>query len=330
MVLKNKYLVCAKLIIGILMTAGLIVWVHVAIGWSRVWEIFGEISFADLALVAIGIVASHVLRAIRLILCYRARSRKYLDTAAIGFVHNCLNFLLPMRLGELALPILSRTNLGIKLRDSTVTLVFIRLLDIHVLLVLVVLFAGGDVVGGYFLWATVACLTGLPVALMTQRYWSPRLPLLKDLPDITGTPRYWLASYFLTVGIWLAKLGTLTYLILLLAPIELGHAWVAITLADASSISPITGLANAGTFEAAFILPLWALGYDDAMTLPVAVAVHIVLGVVSLTMGALGFAVMLLNRIYTSPAAAHRSDGTEPLATPEPEHPDTARTEPGR
>jgi len=290
-------MIYVKLAAGVLITAVLIVWVQLTVGWHSVLELFARITPADLALVAAGIVFSHVLRAVRLIICYRARSTNVLDTAAIGFVHNCLNFLLPMRLGELALPLLSKSNLGVRFRDSTVTLVFIRLLDIHVLLVLVMFFAGGALIDGYFFWLSIACLAGLPLALLTQRYWTSRLPLLRDLPDITGSPRYWVTNYILTTAVWLAKLGALSYLALQLSTIELEHAWVAITLADASSISPITGLANAGTFEAAFVVPLWLLGYDHEMTLSVAVTLHMVLGLVSLAMGSLGFAMMLVRRM---------------------------------
>lgn len=314
---NNRYMIYIKLAVGMVLTALLILWVQTTVGWSSVMDLFRRITWTDLMLVAAGIVLSHVLRAIRLIICYRARSTNFLDTAAIGFVHNCLNFLLPMRLGELALPLLSKSSLGINFRDSTVTLVFIRLLDIHVLLVLVVFFVGDTLITGYFFWLTIACLVGLPLALLTQRYWSVRLPYLQDLPDITGTPRYWLMNYALTTGVWLAKLGALSYLALRLSTISLDHAWVAITLADASSISPITGLANAGTFEAAFVLPLWLLGYDHAMTLSVAVTLHMVLGLVSLTMGSIGVVAMLINRVRgpVEPAVPEEPDPSQVSST---------------
>lgn len=314
---EKKYMIYIKLAAGIAITALLVFWVHATVGWGSIVDMAGQITLVDWLLVVAAIVFSHLLRALRLIICYRARRTNPLDTAAIGFVHNCLNFLLPMRLGELALPILSKSNLGVRFRDSTVALVFIRLLDLHVLLVLVVYFVGGTLIEGRFLWLAVACLVAVPIALLTQRIWAPKLPLFPDLQEITGTPRYWLTNYLLTTLVWLTKLGALSYLALRLSDIELNHAWVAITLADASSISPITGLANAGTFEAAFVLPLWLLGYDHATTLSVAVTLHMVLGLVSLLMGSVGFAIMFFKRLHVPVEAMVSGRSSDPAGVPE-------------
>jgi len=63
-------------------------------------------------------------------------------TVRLSLIHNLLNNFLPMRLGELAYPILMRRYFSQDLVASSMTLVWIRALDLHflVLLTLVVLF----------------------------------------------------------------------------------------------------------------------------------------------------------------------------------------------
>lgn len=289
----KKLVVLLKIASGIAIFIALVSWVHFTVGWDHILALLGLITIRDLLIVTAGIMLSHVLRVVRLIICYRNLNSSFSNIAGIGFIHNCLNFWLPMRLGELALPILSKSALDIGYRDSTVTLVFLRLLDVHVLLLLVTYFVGGTLLKEHFLWLTLACLAGLPIVLITQDFWVRRVPMLRHVRAITGSAAHWLTSYAITVAVWLSKLGALSYLTLILSDIEFNHTWVAIILADATSISPITGLANAGTFEAGFMVPLWLLGYDHSTTLSVAVSVHIVLGTVSLVMGTTGILLII-------------------------------------
>jgi len=295
MTLNKKYIIFIKLVIGIAISVMLVFWVHATIGWRSVYDLIVQISFWSILTIFAAIVLSHILRAIRLMVCYRNLNVNFSETAGIAFIHNCLNFWLPMRLGEIALPLLSKYGLGVGYKASTLTLVFIRLLDIHVLLVLVTYFGARSLFEGHFQWLIIVCLVGLPIVLVSQRYWIKKIPFLRELHDITGSAVYWSVNYTLTAAAWLTKLGALTYLALSLSGINVNHIWLAIIMADASSISPITGLANAGTFEAGFVIPLQLLGYDQSTMLSVAVAVHVILGFVSLLMGALGI-LFLMNR----------------------------------
>jgi len=236
-------------------------------------------------------------------LCYRNMDSRRREICGIALVHNSLNFWLPMRLGEVALPILSKTSLNVGYVDSLLTLAYIRQMDVYVLLLLVFYFGGDSVLQGYYYWVVLVCLAGLPLLVFSIRYWSPRLRLVRRIQAITGSGAVPLAAYLVTLSVWLAKLGALSYLALELSDIRFDHAWVAIILADATSISPVTGLANAGTFEAGFVLPLGLLGYGVAETLSVAVAIHIVLGLVSLAVGILGWLLLDKNVRYAGGGA---------------------------
>ncbi|KAA3631856.1 MAG: UPF0104 family protein, partial [Proteobacteria bacterium] len=243
-------MVAIKLIVGVVVAALTVYWVDVTVGWPGVFELLAGVTVFEAFLVACGILLSHFLRAVRLMMCYRHLDSRFREICGIALVHNSLNFWLPMRLGELALPILSKTSLNVGYTDSVLTLAYIRLMDVHVLLLLVFYFAGDSVLQGYYYWAVLVCLAGFPLFVFSTRYWSRKLRLVRRIQTITGPGSFALTAYVVTLAVWLAKLGALSYLALELSSIQFDHAWLAIILADATSISPITGLANAGTFEA--------------------------------------------------------------------------------
>ncbi len=290
----------ARFLVATAISVILVYWVYAVVGWVGVKDLVLSVRPTTLLVVVPGIVLSHILRALRLVLCYRDLSNSIRDIAGIGIIHNCLNYWLPMRMGELVLPVLSRSRLGIGYTESIVTLVYIRVLDVHVLLMLVVFFVGDTLLAKHYYWLSLGCLASLPVLLFSIRVLPVRSRIVRRVDEIVGHAGYWLATYLVTLGVWVSKIGALGYLARAISDIEFNHAWVATIVADASSMSPITGLANAGTFEAGFVLPLMLFGYDQGATLGVAVALHLVLGVVSLLMGVAGI-VMLYNRLQRTP-----------------------------
>lgn len=287
--LRDPYIIGAKVFVALTITALTVYWIDHVAGWGSVVELLGGIGMADTAIVVGGVAASHVLRAVRLAMCYRTLDTRWREISGVAFLHNSLNFWLPMRLGEFALPILSRHNLQIHYVDSALTLIYIRLMDIHVLLLLVFYFVGGSMLQGLYFWSTLICLSGIPVFFYMVRGWSQRLRLVQRFVNISGSGTFALSTYIVTILVWLSKIGALTYLVVGMSDVSLDHAWLGVILADATSISPVTGIANVGTFEAGFVLPLALFGYDQVQTLPLAVGVHVVLGSVSLTVGLIGW-----------------------------------------
>lgn len=292
---RRSLLVSTRLLVSGAVTLGLIYWVYVTIGWVGLRDTVVRIPASELLIVVPGIILSHLLRSMRLILCYRKFNGSMREVAGIGFIHNCLNFWLPMRLGELALPFLSKSRLGITYTDSTLTLVYLRMLDVHVLLLLVMYFVGDVFLERRYYWVTLGCLAAVPLLLYVNQLLTHRVRLSARLSSIVGSFGYWVTAYVLTIGVWVSKIGALSYLALGISDIDINHAWVATIVADASSLSPITGLANSGTFEAGFVFPLMFFGYGQEATLGVAIALHLVLGFVSLLMGTIGV-VLLFDR----------------------------------
>ncbi|ACR11026.1 putative membrane protein [Teredinibacter turnerae T7901] len=289
-----KYLTnTLKILLASAMLFAVVYWVQVNYGWLDTLAAWRALSLYAVALLACAVLVSHVLRVVRVYFAYRLQQPvAFGRVAAVSFVHNTVSFLLPMRLGELVLPALSKHQLAIDYRYSTAVLVIMRLFDAHVLLCLLVFFAGDLWLDDYALIAPVALIAGLPVGMKILNIACSRLPKLAFASRLVATPRDWITLYLFTVAIWTVKLFALAYLAALLGQIPLAHSWIATILADGSALSPVTGFANAGTFELAFAMPLVPLGYALESLVRVAVNVHIFIFVTNIMIGIVGFTLL--------------------------------------
>ncbi|WP_018274687.1 lysylphosphatidylglycerol synthase transmembrane domain-containing protein [Teredinibacter turnerae] len=289
-----KYLTnTLKILLASAMLFAVVYWVQVNYGWRDTLAAWSELSVYAVGLLACGVFVSHVLRVARVYFAYRLQQPVAFErVAAVSFVHNTVSFLLPMRLGELVLPALSKHQLAIDYRYSTAVLVIMRLFDAHVLLCLLTFFAGDLWLESYALIAPFALIAGLPVGMKILSIACSRLPKLAFASRLVATPRDWITLYLFTLAIWTVKLFALAYLAALLGQIPLAHSWIATILADGSALSPVTGFANAGTFELVFAMPLAPLGYSLESLVRVAVNVHIFIFVTNIMIGIVGFTLL--------------------------------------
>lgn len=291
-----KYLVTTlKLLFACAMLAALVAWVQVNYGWTETLAAWQPLAIGEILCLAAGVLASHLLRVARVHFAFNLhKPLAFRAVTAVSFVHNTVSFLLPMRLGELALPALSKHQLHIDYRYSAAALLLMRVFDAHVLLCLLVFFAGDLWLGKLAALAPVALLASLPMGVKLLSLLSLRITRLAFMAPLVGRPRDWLCLYGYTVGIWTIKLFALASLAALLGNIPLNHSWIATIIADGSALSPITGFANAGTFELAFALPLVPLGYSLESLVKIAVNVHIFIFITNIAVGIIGF-LMLRN-----------------------------------
>ena len=140
--IQKPYILALKSTVASLFVIALLWWAHKHLDARTVLESWQNVTAQGVLIVAMLILISHLLRVIRVFLAYKQRQAiQFIDVAGVSLTHNTISFLLPMRLGELALPILSRQKLNIPYLYSAATLLFIRLLDVHWLLLLVALSA---------------------------------------------------------------------------------------------------------------------------------------------------------------------------------------------
>lgn len=228
-------------------------------GWSRLFEPWQQLPAGTVILAVTGLVSSYGVRALRIHLAERRIPRgAYLACLRLILLSNALNLLLPMRSGEASFPILMRRWFGIELGRATGILVWLRLLDLHVLAAIAVLCAAGGWLAhdnSTTIWVQV--LAGLmvvaPVILFAFREPLARrlrgreqrvARLVQRLLDGLPSKR---SGLFRDLGLtWLSWAIKLT-----------GLGWV---MADLGRISPAYGILGAIGGDLSTVLPIHAPG----------------------------------------------------------------------
>jgi uncharacterized membrane protein YbhN (UPF0104 family) len=282
-------------LIGSFMLAGLVAWVHWSVGWGPLLAPWLSFPPERLLFLFLMTSLSYLLRAVRIY----DYSRHLLHglfpaTLRLSLIHNTLNNFLPMRLGELAYPVLMRRYFGQGLTASGVTLLWIRALDLHLLGLLALLFlaqAHPDP-----LWAPLIVAW---IALVPAAYWGhARLQGWSE--DRTGRLHGLLRRLlghvpasgwgFFRVWVWTAlswgcKFIAYTAVVLHFVNIETWRAVLGTIGAELSSVLPVHGIAGSGSYEIAMAAVLVPLGLDMATVLKAAVNLHLYLLGASLLLG---------------------------------------------
>jgi uncharacterized membrane protein YbhN (UPF0104 family) len=303
-------------VVGGALLAGLVVWVHVSVGWPQLlapWLDMQPLTLAGLVLLG---AASYVLRAVRAYDYLYARvAGRFLAMLRVSTLHNVANNLLPMRLGEAAFPILLWRHFRLRMTDSTLTLIWIRVLDLHVLGIIagiaLILGTSGSPVAAALLAVWVAALpAGLRLLPRLSRRWRGAGRVGRALGAAMRASPPWgmrLARLYLWTALsWGAKVlafGAITAHFL-----EAPAAAVigGVVGAELSSVLPFHGVAGAGTYEAAMVAALYPLGVAPADALKAAVNLHIFL---------LGLTVLLGLAALAIPAGRPASGATEARGT---------------
>jgi len=290
-----------KILFATTMVVGLGIWVHVSYGWIETLSRWNGVPVTFVIGGALFVVFSHIARVGRIHYAFnRLQPSPFRKILAVSLVHNTVSFLLPMRLGELALPALSRHQLNIDIKYSMATLLLIRLFDAHVLLCLLVFFAGNLWLDEYAVIAPIALVVSLPLGMHLLQAVGKRVGKIAFAMPLIENQRTWITLYCYSVVIWSVKLFALALLASTLGHLPIDHAWIATIIADASALSPITGFANAGTFELAFTLPLLPLGYASEPLVKTAVNVHLFIFIINICVGIAGFVLLESKRSPTS------------------------------
>ncbi len=277
----------ARWLLGLGLLAALLLWVHFSVGWGPLLAPWLDFSPGWLALLFVLTALSYLLRAVRVYDYSLDLLRgNFPATLRLSILHNTLNNFLPMRLGELAYPILMKRYFGQGLTAGGVTLLWIRVLDLHFLLFIGLVFlvvAGGDVRWAWLLPPWLALVPGMYWAHGRLQDWSAgrqgRLhallgKVLGHVPDSAGRfYRIWLW----TALSWGFKFVAFAAVVLHFADIGLWKAVLGTIGAELSSVLPIHGIAGSGSYELAMAAVLLPLGVDMQTLLKAAVNLHLYL-----------------------------------------------------
>jgi uncharacterized membrane protein YbhN (UPF0104 family) len=271
-------------LIGGVLLLGLVAWVQYAIGWPELLAPWRQVAPGQLLYLFALSLLSYVLRGVRIYDYFPELMRGRLPSAVrLSVLHNVANNLLPMRSGEAFFPLLMKRYFGHGLADSTFSLIWIRLFDLHVI-GLVALVAGWLALP-HWLWVLglAAAIVALPLVL----WLSPRLQVwLSERPGklaalvkrilgaMPGSVGRMLRVYLWTLLSWAAKFLAFTVVLLHFLDAEHWQAFTGIIGAELSSVLPFHGVAGSGSYELAAVAALVPTGIDADAALRGAVNLH--------------------------------------------------------
>lgn len=235
-------------------------------------------------------MATITLRAVRASLAVEGTVRR--ELMAVSIVHNALSGLLPMKLGELALPyLLHRLGLA-RAAEGIGVLLLLRGLDFASLLLvgtLAVLAAFGGRLGAAGAALTSTLAAAMAFLLLVFACWNAVARWLHDWPLLRRWPLAWrvasvatqldrrqLARLFgLSMAIWLSLFASLYFYAVsvypAVSPVQAAAAGSAASLAFAF---PISGFANTGPFQAAWLWMSLAMGLEQTPSLAASLLAH--------------------------------------------------------
>lgn len=229
----------------------------------------------------------------------------FTEALGLSFIHNTANNLAPMRLGELALPILARWLGNIEFSIGLTKLLWIRLLDvislIGISLCIILLPAAGTIV--LVLLAAFIFLTPLILGFIVPKTQHIQLPeilakaraqLIYEAQNGKRLHRMWR----LTILVWLSKIMGMGVLLATLSGIPMTGVVTTILGAELSSILPIHGLAGAGSYEAGGILGSALSGLSPVVALEMTIQLHIYVLSLTAVFGILGASLLVKRTIH--------------------------------
>ncbi|MFP4252399.1 MAG: lysylphosphatidylglycerol synthase transmembrane domain-containing protein [Guyparkeria sp.] len=239
-------------------------------------------------LVALALMlASYLLRTLRVTRYFPDRlGGRFWSAFRLSNWHNLMNNLLPMRAGELAFPVLMQRYYRLSPLESVPVLLWFRLLDLQVVLLI------GLAAGGHLLGLSVGVLAVLvvgllfaPVAAYALRHWlhgrlagrdgrlaTKGVAMLASLPDRPGR---FVATLFWTWANWLVKLAALGWVLAAFAPVGFVAGVVGAIGGDLTTVLPVHAPGGFGTYEAGVALLIAPLVDDPRTVLAAAVNLHL-------------------------------------------------------
>ena len=277
--------------IAIVIFVAVVVWVEYALSWNSIFNDWRVVSTKTVLWLVLLTLVSHLLRAYRVYQFFgKQYGHSYITYVRISFIHNAINNLLPMRVGEASFPILMKKHFDLSYSHSGSGLLWLRLMDFHWLVLLMIFSLS-------IFWSAYMLLFIFPITLLT--YWvgnmkfftqDPKTKIYKYMIKVVtvlirhrpSSLSFFIQIYSLTAAMWLVKLTSLTFILLGFMQLPFVHGLFAVIAADFSSVLPIHGLAGSGTYEAVMVAMLVPLGVGVNEALSTAINVHIFLLLVTL------------------------------------------------
>ncbi len=260
----------------------------VAAGFYYGAELFAVIRRVDGRWLAAGLgfyAVNYVFRAARLRLLSGQQIRIWPEGLHATCLHGFATYMLPLRSGELMLPLTLQTTSGLTIGEGGHVLVRARMFDLLALGLLTVTaalladIALDEVIRWIWLIAGVS-LAVIPVlaSRLGHSASKSRMGWLRRLSAFADCKPFSIPEIGLSLSIWMAVAGCFygaaRAIGLELAPMQI---WFLITLQLPLQLIPVQGFANAGNHEGGWVAGLVLMGVPAAEALEVALASHAIL-----------------------------------------------------
>jgi uncharacterized membrane protein YbhN (UPF0104 family) len=268
--------------------------VHHYWGWQRLFVPWASVPVALVALVVAAQFASYSVRGYRVYYAVPEIPRgRWHDCLKLILLSNVINLMLPARTGEASFPVLLRRWFGVTLGRGAGTLLWLRLVDVSVLVVLALAVLGRVAFPAMPVGAVVAlCVAGLaaPLVALPVRARADRLLtghsgrivglLRKVLDGIPAHKSRVLVDLGLAWASWGLKLSGLAVVFAQLANLSLADALIGAIGGDVVSGLPIHAPGGFGTYEAGVVALVAVVADAGPALLAAAVNLHLlVLGI---------------------------------------------------
>ncbi len=269
------------------------------LGWVKLLSAWTLLPLTLLSAAALAHVASYGVRAARIYWADREIPRgRYPDCLRLLLINNVINILVPMRAGEASFPLLMRRWFGVDAARATGTLLWLRLLDLHVLAAIGVVCAGQ----GWLRSATELSLVLAALAvLLPLLVFAARAPLQRRLATrsgrvaqigarlLGGMPtqlRWLLTDLALSWTAWIIKLTALASVFAALSGLSLSLAALGVIGGDLSTVLPLHTPGGFGSYEAGVLALVAPANGLDASLAAAAVNLHLFVFALALIVGA--------------------------------------------
>ena len=281
-------------LIGAALLAGLLIAVQQGVGWGVLLAPWREVSPWLLAGAFLLTAASYALRALRVYDWFGPLvAGRFIAVLRVSMLHTTANNLLPMRLGELVFPWLMHRHFGHGLLVSGVSLIWIRVMDLHCLALAGLLVLWLRAPGWWWPLLGLLWLALVPLGVLVRRGgWVERLPqerlrrlLLFVLEAAPGEVPLLARVYAWTLLIWATKLTAFALVLGHFVDAALWQRLAGVVGAELSSVLPFHGIAGAGSYELTGVAAMVPLGVEVAPALAGAVNLHLFLLGTTLLLG---------------------------------------------
>jgi glycosyltransferase 2 family protein len=269
--------------IGITLLALLLGAVEYSIGWTELLKPWQQLSPLLLTWLFMLTALSYGFRAVRLRTYFHPQlTGQFPLLLRLTIFHNVANNLMPMRSGELVFPWLMRRYFKHDLLDAAATLLWIRLLDLHVLGLIAVFIL--NLRQPALIWGLIAAswIGSLSLIAPLQRLelrgdGRLRTLLRQTLRAAPRNGRFIAQLYGWTLLIWSFKFAAFVSVLHFFLPLDYWQLCTGVLGAELSSVLPIHGVAGSGSYEFAAVAALTPLGIDPKLALVGVVNLHLFL-----------------------------------------------------